>query len=111
MLLKGCFEGQLVDMLIREVVDFSLALDLCHVGTRVVWGVGRDCGLLGLSSLWWHAPIKLCWGCYFKDGGLSRFIIYPGSLHLHVWFSCGGVWHGTEVCVPISCVLLLVGLP
>ena len=28
-------------------MEFSLALNLCHVGTHVVWGVGRDCGLLG----------------------------------------------------------------
>ena len=91
MLLKGCSEDQLVDMR-------GCGLQSCLESLPC----GDSCGLGSWEGLWFAwafiplvaCPNQIMLGMLLGDGGLSRFIIYPGSLNRHTWVLlwCGLAW-------------------
>ena len=82
MLLKGCFEDQLVDMRgcgLQSCLESLPCGDLRGLGS---WE--------GLQFAWAFISLVVCpnqiiLGMLLGDGGLSGFLIYHGSLNLHVW--------------------------
>ena len=82
MLLKGCFEDQLVDMRgcgLQSCLESLPCGDLCGLGS---WeGLRFDWAFIALVV----CPNQIILGMLLGDRGFSRFLSYHGSVNLHVW--------------------------